>query len=173
MVHHTLTTCRFYTDSLLALLIAPRRFFTELIDRSTACQAIGFLAICSLFSSWATLWTGVLDPPVKMGLILFSNAMGMTILSLMLSWMTMVMLMGKCVPFKKLFSVYAYASGITLLASWVPGFLWFTQGWKWWLVYTGFKSTCGFTGRQALLILILSLSMQFLFLYSLYIAFFR
>jgi hypothetical protein len=143
----------------------------ELPKNTTLAKSLGFCLICSLFFTLANLLTATYDNPVKMGLIFFFSSMSMVLVSTGLSYMIMVMTIGKKACFAKVFSVYSFSNGMVFLVSWVSFFLWFTEPWKWWLVYTGFKNTCGFSWKSAALILIVTLIVQFCLMYSLYLAF--
>lgn len=173
MVEAILNNRKVYEYSLVRMLIDPRTFFKDLAGRKALSGSLVFAVLCSLLSAGASLLSGAYPNPLVMGMILFINAMGMIVISSGLGYMTMVILKGKKVSFSSMFSVYAFSSGVTLLFSWVTWFLWFTESWKWWLIYTGLKNTCGFTGKQAAVILVVSFAVQFFFLYSLYLAFLR
>jgi len=79
----------------------------------------------------------------------------------------MVMTMGKRVSFPRLFSLYAYATGVTLLASWIPLFVWITEPWKWMLIIIGMVKGCGFKWMQAILVVVVSIFIVVLFFWSL------
>ncbi len=171
-----LKTMQFYAYSLIQLLIEPGLFFRELAQKTdkkkTLKRAIGFMVICSLFFAGASLLTGVYAKSVfQMAIIYFVNAAGMILISSILGYTAMVMILRKRSSFPIVFSLYAYASGLTLFLSWLPFLLWFTEPWKLWLIYTGLKNTCKLTWKQALIILVVSMTVQFLLIYSAMIAF--
>lgn len=80
--------------------------------------------------------------------------------------MVMTMTMGKRVSFPRLFSVYAYATGVTLLASWIPLFIWLTEPWKWMLIIFGMVKGCGLKWMQAILVVAVSIFIVVLFFWS-------
>lgn len=164
---------QFYGYAVIQILIEPRQFFSELSTRSTLAKSLGFCVICSLFYVAASLLTGAYPAPVKMGAIFFFNSVGMVFIGSGLSYTVMVMTHGKNCNFGRVFSVHAFSSGVVLLVSWMSFFMWFTEPWKWWLVYTGFKNTCSLSWKQALMILSISMVVQFFFMYSLYLAFYK
>lgn len=166
-------SCQFYGYALIQLLIEPRQFFSELPDRATLGKAFGFCVLCSLVFVSASLLTGGYSNPVKMGGIFFFNSVGMVFISSGLSYMIMVMTLGKRAGFNILFSIHAFSAGVTLIVSWMSFFFWFTEPWKWWLVYTGYKNTCNFSRKSALVILVITMVVQFFFVYSLYLAFYK
>ena len=171
MVGRVLKACQFYGYAVIQILIEPGRFFTELSNNTTFKKSLGFCVICSSFYVAASLLTGPYLNPVKMGVIFFLNSIGMVFLSAGLSYMIMVMSLGKKSSFSLIFSVYAFSSGMILLVSWMSFFLWFTEPWKWWLIYTGFKNTCRFSWKPAVLILLVTMVVQFFLMYSLFLAF--
>ncbi len=172
MLESTLKNWRFYSYSLIQLLIEPGLFFKELVEKTTLRRTLGFMVICCGFFAGASLLTGAYSKPVWiMAGVFFVNAAGMIIISSLLGFTAMVLIFGKRSSFSIIFSLYTFASGVTLFISWLPFLLWFTEPWKWWLIYTGFKNTCGFTWKQALIILLVSIPVQFFLMYSAIIAF--
>jgi len=174
MLESTKKAWQFYAYSLIQLLVEPGLFFKELAEKTTFKRALGFMVIGSVFFSVASLLTGAYSKPVWiMAIIYFVNASGMIFLSSILGYTTMVMVLGKRTSFSIVFSLYAFSSGVTLFISWLPFLLWFSEPWKLWLIYKGFKHTCNFTWKQALLILVLSTVIQFFLVYSAIMAFFN
>jgi len=173
MIEYFFKSCQFYGYALIQILIEPRHFFTELPGRTTLGKSLGFCVLCSVFFVSASLLTGGYANPVRMGFVFFFNSVGMVFISSALSYMIMVMILGKKAGFRLLFGVHAFSAGVTLLVSWMPFFFWFTEPWKWWLVYTGYKNTCKFSWKPALLILAITMVVQFFFVYSLYLAFYK
>ena len=172
MLRTTLKNGQFYAYSLIQLLIEPGLFFTELPKKTSMGRALGFMVICCGFFAIASLLTGVYARSVWiMGVIFFVNASGMIVISSCLGYTAMVMTLGKRTSFSIVFSVYAFSTGITLFLSWLPFVLYFTEPWKWWLIYTGFKNTCSVSWNKALLILVLSTTVQFFLIYSALMAF--
>jgi len=87
---------------------------------------------------------------------------GMVLIASGLGYMVMVMFFGRSVTFNRFFSIYAFSSGITLLAAWIPLFIWIAEPWKWWLIGTGMARSCGFRSRQIIIIIGLSLGIMIL-----------
>jgi hypothetical protein len=172
MLESALKSWQFYSYSLIQLLIEPGLFFRELAEKTTLRRTLGFMVICCGFFTGASLLTGAYSRPVWiMAIIFFVNASGTILISSCLGYITMVMILGKRISFSIIFSIYAFSSGVTLFISWLPFFLWFTEPWKWWLIYIGFKNTCGLTWKQALLVLLVSMTIQFFLIYSALMAF--
>jgi len=147
---------RFYFHALGKILGDPRNFFSQLPADSEFIKSLGFLIVSSLFFTGASVVSRMPPNPLYLGGIFFINAVGMVLISALLGYLVMVMFWGRSVAFKRLFCIYAFASGMTLLAAWIPFFIWFTEPWKWWLIGTGLGRSCGFGGRQIIIIIALS-----------------
>jgi hypothetical protein len=99
--------------------------------------------------------------------ILLINAIAMPFIAAGTGFMVMTMTIGKRVTFTKLFAVYAFAGGVTMLASWIPLFVWVTEPWKWLLIALGMVKGCGLRWMQAVLIIGISIFILVLFFLSL------
>lgn len=159
-------TFGFYFQALTKMLSSPSRFFGELPDETGFRQPLGLLIISGLFFAGASLTT-ISENQILMGGILWVNAVAMPFVTAGITFMVVTMSMGKRVSFPKLFSVYAYATGVTLLASWIPLFVWLTEPWKWMLIVIGMVKGCGFRWMQAVLIVAVSIFVVMLFFWSL------
>jgi len=159
-------TAIFYFQALTKMLGEPGRFFKGFTPEPCFGPMFGFLLVSSLFFSVARLTTAMPSNLFLWGAIYLVNALGMTFIAAGLGYMTMTLFFGKKVTFTRLFSVYALASGVTLLASWLPFFVWLTEPWKWWLVGIGMVKACAFNLRQTLLIIGVSIAIMVLFFWS-------
>ena len=166
MMEHNRFTIGFYFQALTRMLGSPGKFFEELPDEIGLWKPFGFLLISSIFFTAMNL-LNIHDRPVVIGGILLVNAVAMPFITSALSYIVMTMIVGKRVTYTKLFSVFAFASGVTMLASWIPLFVWITEPWKWFLVVTGMVRGCGLSWLQSILILGLSILILFLFFWSL------
>ncbi len=156
----------FYMHVLTGMLGAPGRFFRELPDETGYRRSLGFLLVSSLFFTGAGL-TQVHERPLLMAGILLVNAMGMPFVTAGVSFMAMTMFIEKRVPFQRIFAVYAFSSGVTMLASWIPLFIWITEPWKWALVSIGMARGCGLNWKQTILVVGVSILILVLFFRSL------
>jgi len=159
-------TFGYYFQALTKMLSSPTRFFGELPGETGFRQPLGFLIISSLFFAGASLTT-ISENQILVGGILLVNAVAMPFVTAGISFMVMTMAMGKRVSFPRLFSVYAYATGVTLLASWIPLFVWLTEPWKWILIIIGMVKGCGFRWMQAILVVAVSIFIVVLLFWSL------
>ena len=156
----------FYFQSLTGLLGSPRSFFTRLQGQEGLRTPFLFLFFSALFHTGACL-TYIMEHRVLMAGIILMNALVMPLAGAAGAFLTARMLIGRRVSFAGLFAVYAYAAGVTLLASWIPLFVWITEPWKWILIALGLVRFEGLTWPRALLVLTGSLVITFLFFGSL------
>lgn len=152
----------FYIHTLTKMLGQPRKLFGEFPHDAGLKQPLGFLMASSLFFAGASLMSNLSPNPLVMGGIFFLNAMGMTIIAASIGFMVMIIIMGRRVTFVRFFSIYALSAGVTLLASWLPYFIWLTEPWKWWLIGTGMINGLGFGRVQVLVIIGVSVGVMFL-----------
>ncbi len=155
-------TIGYYFSSVNRLLTKPRDFFKEMPADGDFNRPLGVLLVSSLLFAFAGLSYGSASNPLLMGAVYFANAVGMTIIAAGLGYMTMVMLIGKKTGFRGFFRIYAMASGVTLLAAWVPFFLMITEPWKWWLIGIGMTRSLNFSVKQALGVIVISIGVMIL-----------
>jgi len=157
---------RFYFHTLSKMLGEPRSFFSELPVDLGFIKPLGFLIVSSIFFTGASVVSSMPPNPIYLGSIFFINAVGMVLIASCLGYMVMVMFLGRSVTFKRFFCIYAFSSGITLLAAWIPFFIWITEPWKWWLIGTGMARACGFRSWQIIMIIGLSLAIMVLLFWT-------
>lgn len=157
---------RSYFQVLTRLLGEPRRFFGGYPLESGWKQPLGFLILSSLFFTGAGIMLSPHPKSAVMAGIIFINAVGMPFVTAGLGYMVMLLIMGRRVKFRRFFSVYALSSGVTLLVSWIPFFLVFSEPWKWWLIATGMVRGFSFKWTQALLIIGLSVGIWLLLFWT-------
>ena len=152
----------FYFHALTKMLRQPRMFFSELPQDAGIKKPLGFLLVSSLVFAGASLMSNLSPNPLVMGGVFFINAMGMTVIAASIGFMVMIAIMGRRVTFARFFGIYALSTGVTLLASWLPCFIWLTEPWKWWLIGTGMVNGFGFGRVQVLVIIGVSVGLMFL-----------
>lgn len=156
----------FYFRTLSRMLEEPRRFFSELSPEIGVFRPLMFLTVSSvLFTSGSLLGTG--DSVSAFEGILFANAVGMVFIASGIGYMILVMMVGRRTTYGRVFAIYAFSAGVTLLASWIPFFLWITEPWKWWLIGIGLTRNLGLSRKQALIVIGLSIGVLYLFFRSL------
>jgi hypothetical protein len=166
MTNNDRFTIGFYIQTLTGILGSPMRFFGELPEEVGFRNPFGFLLISSLFFTGASL-TCIYDRHVLMAGILLINAIAMPFVTAATAFLIMTMTMIRRVSFTRLFAVFAFAAGVTMLASWIPLFVWITEPWKWLLIAMGMVKACGLRWMQAILIVGCSIFIVLLFFWSL------
>ena len=157
----------FYAQTVVGLLGQPRKFFAALPESVGPMQTLAFLIVSATFSTIAGLLNMRVGNVCLMGAIYLFNALGMVLVMAGLGYLVMALCVGKSVPFKRLFSIYALSAGVTLLLAWIPYFTVITEPWKWYLIWNGLTQSCGLKPKETLLIITLSLSVWVLFFWSL------
>ncbi|GBC60554.1 hypothetical protein DENIS_1511 [Desulfonema ishimotonii] len=157
-------TLRFYLSGLSRILSEPRRFFSELPPDMGMVPPLIFLMLSGLVFTGASLMTAVQNPLMS-AVILFVNAVGMAFVTSGVGYGVMVLTVGRRVSYTRFFTIYAFSSGVTILASWLPVFLWISEPWKWWLIGTGMTRSLDLKRSQALGIIGLSVGILMLFLW--------
>jgi hypothetical protein len=157
----------FYVQTVFGILGRPRKFFSELPPTICTMQSLSLLVLSAVFFCAASLMSIRPHASFLMGGIYLFNAVGMVFVMAALGYLVMSLSIGKKVPFARLFSIYALCSAVTLLVSWVPYFVVFTEPWKWYLIGIGLTKGCGLKSKEAVLIIVLSLSLWILFYWAL------
>lgn len=167
MMESSRFTIGFYFRAVTRMLGSPAEFFGQFPEKVSFQQPFCFLILSSLFFTGASL-TCFRESRFIMAGISLINAVSMTFISACTGFFVMAMTSGgKRVPFRRFFAVYAFSSGVTMLASWIPLFVWLTEPWKWVLIAVGMVKGCGLKWRQAIVIIGLSISIIVAFFWSL------
>lgn len=157
---------KFYLATLISLLKEPGRYFQALPQTMGYKKPLGFLFISGLVSTLAALAANGSPHPVMEGGIYFLNATGMALVASGFGFMIMTMFMKQRVGFSRFFSIYALATGTTVLVSWLPWCVWMAEPWKWWLIGTGMTQNFGFRPRHAAALILSSILVMMVFFYS-------
>ena len=155
-----------YFKTLPQVWFSPGRFFSDLPEPSGLTRPLAFLVLSSLLFAGGNLLY-LRERMVLKVAILFVNAVAMPFIASALGYLVMTMMMGKRASYRRLFSIYAFASGATLLLAWLPFSLWFVEIWKWFLIGVGMVKGCAFRPLQAGAVIALSMVILVLFFYSL------
>jgi len=157
----------FYVQAVFGILGHPRKFFSELPPAVGLLPSLVFLVISALFFCAASLTNSRPHAFYITGGIYLFNAVGMVFIMAGLGYLVMALAIGRKMPFARLFSIYALCSGVVLLVSWVPYLNVFTEPWKWYLIGVGLTKGCGVKLKEALLIVLIPLTIWILFFWSL------
>lgn len=155
-----------YVQSLMSLLVRPGSFFEGLPERGLLGKSVGFLGISALFYGAASL-TLMQEKVFLMTGIFFLNALVMPVITAWIAFMVLIPFAGKRVRFSRLFSVFAFASGTTLIVAWIPFLIWIAEPWKWILVFHGIVRGCGLRKIPAFLIITITVSVLYVLFRSL------
>ena len=140
-----------YFQALTGMLSTPGKFFEDLPEDVRFSRPLTFLLISALFFAGASpTWVG--DNHLVMGAVYFTNAVVMSFITAGISYLIITMTMRRKVPFVRLFAVFSFAAGVTLLASWIPLFVWITEPWKWILIGIGLVRVCRLGWIQSVLV---------------------
>ena len=155
-----------YFQALTSMLGAPGKFFENLPENVRLGFPLSFLLASALFFAGAGL-TCVRDNHLIMGAVYFTNAVVMPFMTAGISYLIITMTMGRKVPFLQLFAVCSFAAGTTLLASWIPLFVWITEPWKWILIVIGMVKACGLGWTRSVVVMAVAIFTMMLFFWSL------
>ena len=155
-----------YPAMLTALLCRPREAFDPERLSAVRPRALRYLLFSALFSTAASAM-GAGTGALWAGAIYLANALGMTAMAAGIGHMAMVMTAGRKAAFAEVLDIFALSAGTTLVVSWVPFSFWFTEPWKWWLVYTGLVRGLGLSRRGALTVVAGTICVLALFFLSL------
>lgn len=106
-----------------------------------------------------------------MALIILINGLAMPVVSAAIGYGIMFVALKRKVSWARLLALYAYASGITYLISWLPLATWIGEPWKWILIAIGLVRGFGLARGQAAAVVAGSVLLIILFFYSLSSAF--
>lgn len=167
-------TLTWYFRALASLVVAPGLFFRGLGEGQGSRRPVGFLLVSALVHAIAGshFETG---PPWVGFVLKLANALGMTVFSALIAFTIARMTSLRSVRYSTIFSMFAYASGVTLLVSWVPMLVWVTEPWKWFLIAIGLVHGAGLRWPRALWVVVATIGMVILFFWSLgeFIAWFK
>lgn len=155
-------------STLSAMLVRPGTFFSQRFDRIATAQATGILLISSLFfaASGALIDTG--GTPMRTGLILLVNALGMVGIGSVLSFLTATIFGVRQSAFSRLWSVFCLCSAAVLLIAWVPGAFMLTEPWKWWLIGIGMVKGLGMTKTGAAITVLFTFGVLVMLVYAIF-----
>jgi len=157
---------RDYFKTLTAVWFSPGRFFSELPEFSLLGRPFFVLLVSGfLFAAGNLLY--LREGALLKVSILFLNAVAMPFIASAFGYLVMTMMMGRRAGYRRLFSVYAFSSGATLLLAWLPFSLWFVEIWKWALIGVGMVKGCSFRPLQAGAVIALSMILLIVFFWSL------
>ena len=155
-----------YFQTVVDLITSPRIFFTQLPQVIGYKKSLSFLLISGLF--WASLrYTYYSDHSLFEAATLLINAFGMPFVLAGFTFMVMGLFFGRITTFKRIGIIYIYATGVTMLLSWLPTIEIFTEPWRFILVAVGLVKACSFKWTQAITAIVLGVFIMLAMLASL------
>ncbi|WP_462324094.1 YIP1 family protein [Desulfoplanes sp.] len=143
-----------YFQTVVGLITSPRVFFSGLPEDTGYKNGLVFLAISGIF--WASLrFAYFSDHSLFQGVTLAVNAVGMPFVLAAFTFMTMGMFFGRLASYRQLVIIYAYATGTTMMVSWLPTTEIFTEPWRFILVAVGLVKWCSLKWMQAVVSIVL------------------
>lgn len=156
-----------YSKIMMQLVRSPGLFFATWRETFRVWHAVIFLLISSCLFTAAALSVLPAENVWISGIMMFANAFGMVLILSVVGYAIMGLSIGRKAPFGIFFSVYAYASGATLLAAWIPSMMIVTEPWRWILIGIGLRRTCGLGTGATLWVIFGSITIVTLLLGSL------
>ncbi|WP_461210013.1 YIP1 family protein [Desulfocurvus sp. DL9XJH121] len=155
-----------YFKTLQEVVVSPGRFFGSMPeDPGVEQNAFRFLVISGMF--YATIYlTYFFERSFQMAAILVINAIGMPFLLAGLGFVVLAMTSSRGLPFRKIFAVYAYATGTVMIVAWIPALNTITEIWKFGLVAYGLVKGCGLSWPRSVVVVLLSVALLLLLLWS-------
>ncbi|ACL03934.1 conserved hypothetical protein [Desulfatibacillum aliphaticivorans] len=158
-----------YFQALTGVLSRPGLFFESLDQEAPLSKPLGFLLASALFFTGASLTCLAHDYAIMAG-VYFINALFMPMVSAAVCFLFMTMFTGRTVKFRAVMAVHAYASGVTMLAAWIPLFVWFTEPWRWILIILGTVKACKISWLKSILAALAAFVTTNVFFWSLMLA---
>jgi hypothetical protein len=156
---------QFYIQTAGQLARRPGAFFADHAVDTGWAQPLGFLLISGLIHATAGLTQSSMTLWLAFSLLL-ANALITTMVAALAACPAVMLLKQNHVPLVNVFSIYAYAAGLTLLVSWLPSLLWFGEITKWVLVGVGLVKALDMKRWQALVVVVASFAITvFVFLF--------
>ena len=146
-----------YFQQMVKILSGPVRFFAEYPRETRMLQPFLFLLISSIFFTGASLTTHVYQNPFLTAGVFMVNSLGMPFLMTFTIFFMMFVTGAEKIRFTQIFAVCAFSWGVTMMVSWIPKFIWFTEPWKWLLIMTGMVKTCRLRWFHALIVVGISI----------------
>lgn len=150
-----ITAASLYFQTISRLMSRPGGFFDGIRGESMI-YSVKYLFVSILIFIMASM-TLIQKNHLSAAGILLINAVLMPFITSTVSLLIIKVIGKKHIPFTNIFSVNAFASGTTILISWIPLFLWISEPWKWTLIVIGYVRACGLDYRRAIATMIITI----------------
>ena len=148
-----------YVHIISDITLQPKVFFQNKLLFKSWKTPLSVLMISGLIFSISSVVASMSKTPLMMGLVYFTNAVGMVFITSGMGYVLLRLFMKTKVSYQRVFAIYAYASSAVLILSWLPYMIWVTEPWRWWMIGCGLVKNFGFTIKGALAIVLLSILM--------------
>lgn len=157
-----------YFKMLQMLIVSPRQFFTAMgEDTAISGCAFKFLLISGVFHSCVYM-TYFTERTAAVAIALVLNALGMPVLLAGLTHLAHAMTSSDKISFRKLFAIYAFATGTTMIVSWIPAVHILTELWRFILVVIGLVKACGLSWVRSVLLVLAGVVLLLMLFWSLF-----
>ncbi len=160
----------FYIQAVKTLFLKPGDFFANIPESPGFKKPFLFL-LTSSFILAALRTPFVPGGSISMAFIILINGLAMPVISAAIGYGIIFVAMKKRLSWPRMLAIYAYASGITYLISWLPLATWIGEPWKWILIGIGLVRGFGLTRGRAVGVVAGSALVIILLFYSLSSAF--
>ncbi len=156
-----------YFTTVSSIISSPLSFFQTLPKENSLKRPLIFLLISSIFYSVVSI-SYLYDNSSIIGIIFLANALFMPFLAAVFSFSVAAVLpLAERPSFFSVFSVYAYASGVVMLLSWIPSLGWIFELIRGVLVTIGLVKHCCLRTISAIIVVILTIALLLLFFWTL------
>ncbi len=156
-----------YFNTVSSIISSPSRFFQTLPQENSLARPMVFLVVSSMFYSVVSI-SYLYDNSGVIGLIFLVNALFMPFLAAVFSFSVAAVLpLAEQPSFSRVFSVYAYASGVVMLLSWIPSLGWLFELIRGVLVIIGLVKYCCLRVISAVIVVVLTIALLLLFFWTL------
>ncbi len=156
-----------YFTTVSSIIGSPLNFFQTLPRENSLKRPLIFLLISSIFYSVVSI-SYLYDNSSIIGIIFLANALFMPFLAAVFSFSVAAILpLVEKPSFSSIFSVYAYASGVVMLLSWVPSLSWIFELIRGVLVTIGLVKHCCLHIISAITVVVLTIALLLLFFWTL------
>ena len=142
-----------YLQTTTRLLSSPIKFFAEMPAGETYRRAASYLMISAIFYTTVS-YAYFFNQSLAVGAILLVNALAMPFVTGFLAYIFCTMFYGKKISLPKMFSIFAYSSGVVMVISWIPALVWVTEPWRAILAFIGLVKAGELRWHQAVLVLL-------------------
>lgn len=141
-----------YLQTTTSLLSSPIRFFSDVPAAETYKRAGTYLMVSAIFYTVAS-YAYFFNQSLTVGAIILVNALAMPFVTGFLAYIFSTMFYGKKISMPRMFSIFAYSSGVVMIISWIPALVWVTEPWRGLLCLVGLVKAGELKWHQAIIVM--------------------